>query len=262
MTRLPKLPTDELVFSPHPHPATHITVVANDHFYNLRVIVDGEGVSVADLEAQIWAIADDAAARGQGEGVSALSGDGRDAWTNAREHLLTLDPVNRATLTAIEDSLFLLALDSQTLKSAEYVSSSPTRETPDLDAHIVAASSGSGTGRNRWWDKGMSIVVESNSRGTIIGEHSPVDALIPSTICDYVLAENVAAEQGASRRGQATAPVDKLDWVVDTKTKDSIVKAEATVAAIAQDSEGKMLWYDEYGADWIKKVGASPSFIF
>ncbi|KAL8286545.1 hypothetical protein RQP46_004562 [Phenoliferia psychrophenolica] len=255
VTRLPKHPTDELVHSPHPHPARHITVVANDHFYNLDVVApDGEAVPVEALEAQIWAIADDAAARGTGEGVSVLSGDDRGTWTNAREHLLSLDPQNRKTLTAIEDSLFLLALDAETLKSAEYVTSSPTRDTPDLDAHVVAASTGAAGGRNRWWDKGVSIVVENNSRGSIIGEHSPADALIPSTICDYILAEPIASE-GPSRRGQATAPVDKLDWVVDAKTIESIAHAEGTVAAIASDSEGKMLWFDEYGADWIKKVG-------
>ncbi|KAK4701996.1 hypothetical protein P7C70_g4233, partial [Phenoliferia sp. Uapishka_3] len=254
VTRIPKLPTDELVYSPHPHPSTHVTVLANDNFYNLQVLADGEVVPLETLEAQIWAIADDATARGTGEGVSVLSGDNRDDWTTSREHLLALDPQNRKSLTEIENSLFLLALDSSTAKSEKYVSSSPTRDTTDLDAHIVAASSGHGTGRNRWWDKAMTLVVENNGRGSMIGEHSPVDALIPSTICDFVLAESVG-EQGASMRGQAVAPVEKLDWVVDQKTKDSIIRAQRVVEAVAKDSDGKMLWFDEYGADWIKKVG-------
>lgn len=217
---------------------------------------DGEALPLAALEAQLWAIADDAAARGPGEGVGVCSGDGRDEWTAAREHLLALDPQNRATLTAIEDSLFVLALDSQTLQSAEYVSSSPTVATPDLDAHIVAASSGSGTGRNRWWDKAVTLVVENNGRGSMIGEHSPCDALIPSTVCDYLLAEGLG-ESGASMRGKAEAEVEKLSWVLDAKAEESIVKARAVVTEIAADSDGKMLWYDEYGADWIKKVGKS-----
>ena len=229
--------------------------------------VSGDPLPTEQLEASLWAIADDAAQRGPAkDAVGALSGDDRDSWTRARENLLALSPANRATATAIEDSLFVLALDPSTLKSERYVSSSPSRDTPDLDAHIRVASSANGTGRNRWWDKAVQIVVENSGRATMIGEHSPCDALIPSIVCDYALAEDLDAS-GASRRGakhvaDATSGIKKLEWVVDESTREAIDHASKTVAEISADSEGRMLWYDEYGAGWIKTVGESVAALF
>ncbi|ORY88754.1 acyltransferase ChoActase/COT/CPT [Leucosporidium creatinivorum] len=255
VTRVPGLPTDSLVHSPHPHPSSFIIVSVNDHFYKLPVTTkEGDAIPLATLEANIWAIADDAGSRAPGAGVGACSGDSRDAWTDAREHLLALDPQNRANITTIEDSLFVLSLDAHTIKSAEYKSSSPKTQTPDLDAHIVSASSSAGTGRNRWWDKGIAVAVETNGRASMIGEHSPCDALIPSIVADYVLAEGVAAE-GQSMRGKGETALERLEWKLDAKAEENIEKAVATVAAIAKDSDGKMLWFDEYGVEWIKKIG-------
>lgn len=255
ITRIPQIPSDNLVHSPHPHPATFITVIANDHYYKLPVVADSQGIALATLENRIWAIADDAASRPQGEGVGVCSGEQRDEWTKAREHLLALDPQNRTTITAIEDSLFVLSLDSHTVRSSTYQSSSPVTQTPDLDAHIVHASSSAGTGRNRWWDKAVTISVENNGRASMIGEHSPCDALIPSIVCDYVLSEGLASE-GVSMRGASGEPAERLEWVLDAIAKENVVKAQRIIHDIAADSDGKMLWYDEYGAEWIKKVGS------
>ncbi|KPV76238.1 uncharacterized protein RHOBADRAFT_34865 [Rhodotorula graminis WP1] len=258
VTRLPQMPTDTLVHVPYPHPSPNIIVMALDHFYVLRVVdaASGDPLPTSELEAQLWAIAEDAQRRGAApDPVGLLSADDRDSWTVAREHLLSVSPVNRASCTAVEDSLFVLSLDNYTLASAEYVSSSPSRNTPDLDAHIRNASSANGTGRNRWWDKAVGVHVEANGRASMVGEHSPCDALIPSIVCDYALAENLDPQQ-PSRRGAHVAEAPKpLKWVVDDVTREAIAKAGKTVEELAADSEGKMLWYDEYGAGWIKQVG-------
>ncbi|GAA6058072.1 hypothetical protein JCM3770_002247 [Rhodotorula araucariae] len=257
VTRLPQIPTDTLVHAPYPHPCPNIVVMALDHSYVLRVVdpVSGDPLSASELEAHLWAIAEDASRRGAApDPVGVLSADDRDSWTVAREHLLSLSPVNRASCTAMEDSLFVLSLDNYTLKSAKYVSSSPTRDTPDLDAHIRNASSANGTGRNRWWDKAVGVHVEANGRASMVGEHSPCDALIPSIVCDYALAENLDAA-APSRRGAVSEVPQRLEWVVDDRTREAIRKASKTVEDLAADSEGKMLWYDEYGAGWIKSVG-------
>lgn len=255
VTRLPGLPTDSLVHAPHPHPTNYVVVSAKDHVYKLSVLNKdaSEQVSLETIEADLWSIAEDAAFRPTGEGVGALSGDARDTWTAAREHLLALDPKNRASVTAIEDSLFAVSIDDFTVESDEYVTSSPETRTPDLDAHIRYGSSSAGTGRNRWWDKGVSIAFENNGRGTMIGEHSPCDALIPSIVADYALAEGVT--EGPSMKGKGSTSIERLEWVLDDKARSDIDKAVATIGELAQDSDGKMLWYDEYGVEWIKKTG-------
>lgn len=154
----------------------------------------------------------------------------------------------------IEDSLFVLSLDAHTLKSEVYATSSPETLTPDLDAHILNSCSGAGTGRNRWWDKAVSIHVESNGRAGMVGEHSPCDALIPSIVADFVLAESTT--EGPSQKGKGSMEtIERLEWVLDAGANENIAKAVKTVEALVEDSEAKMLWYDEYGVEWIKKVG-------
>jgi len=259
------MPTDTLVHVPYPHPSPNIIVMALDHFYVLRVVdaASGDPLPTTELEAQLWAIAENAQRRGAApDPVGLLSADDRDSWTVAREHLLSVSPVNRASCTAVEDALFVLSLDNYTLASAEYVSSSPSRDTPDLDAHIRNASSANGTGRNRWWDKAVGVHVEANGRASMVGEHSPCDALIPSIVCDYALAENLDAQQPSRRGAPVAEPPKPLEWVVDDVTREAIAKAGKTVEELAADSEGKMLWYDEYGAAWIKQVGASVLCVF
>lgn len=229
--------------------------MALDHFYKVRVIEqDGvTAVPIEEVERRLGAVAADAKTRGRGDGVGACSGDGRDEWTAAREHLLSLGEQNKSTIKAIEDCLFVVSLDAHTLKSTSYASSSTTRDSPDLEAHILNASVGAGNGRNRWWDKGISISVESNGRGGMLGEHSPVDALIPSIVCDYVLAEHT---NGAPLAQPTSAtPVERLDWTLDDQARQNIAAAEKTIEALAADSEGRMLWFDEYAVDWIKAHG-------
>jgi len=247
-----------MVHSPHPHPARHIVVMANDHFYSLDVVSsDGNGILPSELEKGLWAIAEDAMKRGPAEtSVGVLSGDDRDSWTTTREHLLSISSVNRASVTQIEDSLFVLSLDPYTLKSPQFKTSYSDLSKPstDLDAHILNASTAGGSGKNRWWDKAVGIHVESNGRASMVGEHSPCDALIPSIVADYALAEDLDPK-GESQRGKGGEVKGPYEWVVDDKIKQAAEKAEKTVGEIAKDSEGRMLWFDEYGAGWIKNVG-------
>jgi len=251
-----------MVHSPHPHPAKHIVVMANDHFYSLDVVTsDGNGIAPSELEKGLWAIAEDAMNRGPAAtSVGVLSGDDRDSWTATREHLLSLSPTNRASVTQIEDSLFVLSLDPYTLKSRQFKTSysDPSKPSTDLDAHILNASTAGGSGKNRWWDKAVGIHVESNGRASMVGEHSPCDALIPSIVADYALAEDLDPK-GESQRGKGGEFKGPYEWVVDDKIKEAAEKAEKTVQEIAKDSEGRMLWFDEYGAGWIKNVGELTS---
>lgn len=249
------MPVDGLVHTPHPNLSKFIVVSVHDHFYKIDVVAeDGTGIDVKTIEKKIWAVVEDASSRQVGPGVGACSGSGRDEWTAAREHLLTLDPVNRTTISNIEDSLFVLSLDAYTVQSDVYTSSSPINQTTDLDAHIRSASAAGGKGRNRWWDKSISVSVESSGRASMVGEHSPCDALIPAIVAEFVLAEGIDASP--SLRGEKIeGAFERLDWALDAKALANIKAAEKTVEELVADSDGKMLHYDEYGVDWIKKVG-------
>lgn len=116
--------------------------------------------------------------------------------------------------------------------------------------------------------------VESNTRASVVGEHSPCDALIPGIISDYMLAEGMGKPKGppkktlvATHNGSSgkdaeqdkitleDLDITRLSWKTGAKIVNAIEQAEKTVEKIVEDSEGLMLWFDEYGADWMKKQG-------
>jgi carnitine O-acetyltransferase len=165
-----------------------------------------------------------------------------------RERLLALK--NRPTLDNIESSLFALSLDTHTLESQ------PTSDPlirPSLDAHVQNCASGH-AGRNRWFDKALSIVIETDGRAGMMGEHSPCDALIPSVIVDYVVAEPVDTSRFDAQPSR-TDGWKRLEWNVDEELQTEIQQCEERNWKIVEDSDASQLWWSEYGADWIKKIG-------
>ncbi|KAN0061504.1 hypothetical protein ACQY0O_006351 [Thecaphora frezii] len=260
VTRIPALPHDWNTATPHPAPARHVTVIVRDNYYELEVLrKDGTVLGVDSIEKALWDIVEDAK-RCDGEGVGVLSSDHRDTWTHAREHLLTLSPVNRASVNSIEDSLFSVSLDSSVLALPEGYPAPPHSSTPVwVDAAARNVSGAGRGGHNRWFDKALTLVVEPNGRAGIMGEHSPCDALIPSIICDFAAAEPCPAPGSAIPTEQSSsgesAGWKKLEWVVDDQLKHSIAKSEEEAQKLIKESDIRMLWFDEYGADWIKKYG-------
>lgn len=216
-------------------------------------------LGIDSVEKALWDIVQDAQS-GDGEGVGVLSSDQRDTWTQTREHLLSLSPTNRKSINSIEDSLFCVSLDSSVLALSEGHPAPAHACTPKWVDALARNCSGAGRGgHNRWFDKALTIVVEPNGRAGMMGEHSPCDALIPSIVCDFAAAEacpapgtELPAELTSAGEGAAWK---KLSWVVDKQTQQSIITSGQNAVQAATHSDIRTLWFDEYGADWIKKVG-------
>ncbi|KAE8215189.1 hypothetical protein CF327_g1503 [Tilletia walkeri] len=258
ITRIPSMPHD---WNSSPSgKARHITVIVRDNYYDLEVLAqDGKTIlGPAEIEKSLWDIVEDAK-RGDGAGVGVLSADARDTWAQNREHLLSVSPVNRTTLNSIEDSLFAIALDSSVLPvPSNHPVGNPASASPAYVDALARNCSGAGRGgHNRWFDKAMTLIFEPNGRAGLAGEHSPCDALIPSIVADYAsgvpcppLSESLPSAPFAN--GGAWK---KLEWVLDSTTQKALVEAEERAGLICADSDIRELWFDEYGSEWIKKVG-------
>lgn len=162
-------------------------------------------------------------------------------------------------MTAIEDSLLMVNLDHCT-----YVSS--TGDSFEVQSHLHNVRSGTAA-RNRWFDKGISLIVESNGRAGMTGEHSPVDALVPSIVADYSLAENIQSDPEwppvqPIRAHEATAAQhwERLDWVFDDTLLAECSRAEERARAIIADSDDNVFWFSSYGTDWIKNLGKPKNY--
>lgn len=110
---------------------------------------------------------------------------------------------------------------------------------------------------NRWYDKALTVAVESNGRAGMLGEHSPCDALIPSMIVDYAIAEHIdaAAFEAASTVNEDDKKWRRLDWEVDNALLGEVEAAKGRAKKVIADSDPSQLWFGEYAAEWMKAVG-------
>jgi carnitine O-acetyltransferase len=184
------------------------------------------------------------------------------------KYLLSLSNKNHATLKVIQQSILTVSLDSHTLglHPPDNVHTSPTppalNSPAEIDCHLHNIRS-SINARNRWFDKGYTIIVETNTRAGSMGEHSPVDALVPSIVADYAVSQSIVPEAFSlpepppffSDRDLDITGWERLDWVTDERIKTECIVAESRARALIADSDDSVLWFSDYGAYWIKSIG-------
>lgn len=144
--------------------------------------------------------------------------------------------------------MLILCLDDTTLKAV-----SPEHE---LQSHLHAIRSGIGA-RNRWFDKAMSVIVDPCTRAGMMGEHSPVDALVPSIVAEYALVDDVPVGDVTFDDHATIDARDKwhrLEWVIDDNIQSAIVKAQESALAAIEDSDDSVHWFADFGSDWIKNT--------
>lgn len=104
-------------------------------------------------------------------------------------------------------------------------------------------------------------MLETTGRTSLLGEHSPVDALIPSYAVDYVLSRPI---ENRSHSKETSLPKEgdgwrRLEWVVDDAMSREIEACQERNKAIIEDSDNSQLYWGEFATDWIKKNGRPPS---
>lgn len=110
-------------------------------------------------------------------------------------------------------------------------------------------------------DKPLSFVVDPLTRAGAMGEHSPVDALVPSIVTEYVIVKGVSHDSFISPpeavSGEPSTPSGwrGLGWITDDRIEEEFVGAEGRAKAIIADSDDNVFHFSAYGADWIKVRG-------
>ncbi|EIW57547.1 acyltransferase ChoActase/COT/CPT [Trametes versicolor FP-101664 SS1] len=252
-----------------------ILVMVADWMYAVEAIApSGDPIPAAAIERRLRAIVSDAESR-QKRGecavpLSVLTTDDRDRWADNLAHLLSLSPANRSIFTTITNSAIAVSLDNY----AYDLPKSQRTSDPDLTAHLHNIRSGHNDrpGHNRWYDKAFTLIVEANTRAGVLGEHSPVDALVPSIIADYAIVQGVdeaafpsalhaddsSVQSGDAAGGYLVSGWERLDWVVDAKIEAECAEAARRAKAIVDDSDNDELVFDAYGVDWIKEARLPP----
>lgn len=128
-----------------------------------------------------------------------------------------------------------------------------------LDSHVHTIRGTTQNVSNRFFDKPFTLIVDPSTRAGASGEHSPVDALVPSIVAEYGVVQGVDAqafelrgtENGADAKGW-----ERLDWVADEKMWKECRTATERANAIIDNSDDSVLWFDKFGSNWIKSFGS------
>ncbi len=243
-TRLPGTDKDRIV-THGPDDARHIVVFRGQRIYPLQVIdEDGRWLSEGEVRAHLTAIvaasdAADAAGTPVPWNVAALTSRERNTWAEARLELAS-DPTNRQTLDLMERALFHLCLDINAY--------------PDFTSLARAALHG-GRG-NRWFDKSFSLIVDTDGRLCLHGEHSPVDAGTWCPLMDRIGTPRhdvVDIPEGL----QGVAP-RALSWNVGEGLAARIASAEAAHQAAIDNLDLQVVHFDAFGKNHIKTLKTGP----
>ncbi|KAG0706775.1 acyltransferase ChoActase/COT/CPT [Suillus ampliporus] len=286
--RLPRAGADVLATrNPQSEHAQDVMIMLHDFVYTIRVCEDDRTpLPVQTIENRIRAVVLDVIKRMEaGESavpVGVLTSDDRDRWTENYQHLHSLSPTNASTLRAINESIMALSLDHYTAMPCHYPtptspssSQSSHASVPALDsdaefhAHLHNTRSPP-QARNRWFDKCLTLSLERNTRAGAMGEHTPVDALVPSVVFDYSVAAGIDSStfsdpvphpltlEETRLRDDDEKGWTRLDWVTDQRIESQIREAEGRAQALINNSEAGVLDFGEYGADWIGSVARLP----
>ncbi|KAF8941640.1 acyltransferase ChoActase/COT/CPT [Dissophora ornata] len=244
--RVAELPRDRIVTT-WPSNANYVAVMMRDQIF--KVPVEGpnrERVSVKAIEQQLKHVVEavnNMPAEEKQPAVGVLTSENRDTWAKARQTMLGLSPLNHASFDLINHALFVICLDDY----------SSDRDI-DVSHHNIFHA---GDAHNRWFDKSMQFIFESNGRAGINGEHTPADAVIPGRILDEIVRNEKHAEPHNPSSVQLQ-PVEHVKFVINDEVKETIKQAEVNAKKMIDNVDSCLIHFNEYGSNWLKSVKCSP----
>ena len=164
----------------------------------------------------------------------------RDQWATCYQHLQAIHPDNKSSLSIIENALFCVCFDDLMCDGF------------DQQLNVIAHGL---DGHNRWFDKSFNVIVMKDGQIGINGEHSPLDALIPSYMFHacYLKESQLEWEQGCS-----TSDPVHLPFVIDQTISSYIQLAQKETTLLINSSDCGVAHFKAYGKSFMKKANMSP----
>ena len=164
--------------------------------------------------------------------------DNRDKWTDIRQEMCK-SSLNAMSLERIESSMFLVSLDRNSPVTRE--------EVGRLLWH--------GDGHDRFFDKSMQFIVFANGKAGFNGEHSMMEAVPTSKICEFIvegMSKNSISLEGFS--SHSTPKMLAFENLSSAHFESSHKRLMKDIA----DHEMCTLVYGRYGKGLLKTFGLSP----
>jgi carnitine O-acetyltransferase len=112
-------------------------------------------------------------------------------------------------------------------------------------------------GGNVWWDKSLNIIVESNGRIGVNGEHSPCDAFACTMVFEYALRTPIQNDEKYAPTSVVKEP-HEIEFIVDQHLIECMQNAQHRIDQVIDDSDSTLFYFTHYGTDFIKSVKLHP----
>jgi carnitine O-acetyltransferase len=264
VTRIPEWKVDRLE-STFPCLSTHIVVLVNGLIFKLdiyKTFPDGTRKinSMEEIEYQLTQLVNFKEFTKHPD-FTHLTGCHRDLWTEFRQGLIKHSYTNLQSLETIESALFSVSLDDNVI-------SSDIREQYHATFH--------GNGSNRWFDKSLNFNLSACGMLGMNGEHSPLDALIPSQFFDYCVSQPFDWNKDTSNEFNSNSLRSEPEiWKAKGLVKDIhrpqqllfdipsgllalIQQGRQQLNQVISNSDSRIVIYKSYGSEFIKKQGKVP----
>ncbi|KAG7243771.1 hypothetical protein INR49_009012, partial [Caranx melampygus] len=248
--RVPGLKTDSLVFhAKTPNAPKHISVVHNGQFFALGVYNnDGSLLTADQIYIQLERICK-ASPHTTTEPVGILTTQYRDIWSRAYT-CLSQDETNRESLSAIERSIFTVCLDN----------AKPRRSDEMRQSAILQMLHGGGSqcnSGNRWFDKGLQIIVGEDGTCGANGLHSAADGTVCMGLGDLTV--TFMMKPKTTRPPEEPLPMpQKLHFNITPEIKKDIEEAKQHIDKMVRDLTLRITTFKHFGKNALKALKLSP----
>ncbi|BFZ05970.1 hypothetical protein BsWGS_09009 [Bradybaena similaris] len=231
-----------------PRQPKHIIVIHNNHLFSVDVYGDqGKPLSVSQLSQQLDNCVN--LSKEPGAPVGILTSMDRTTWGKVYAGMLN-DKTNKACLESIQSSMFAVCLDG------------PQPETDgdpiELATSIVLHGGGSQAySANRWFDKTMQFILSQDGYIGLNYEHTAAEASAVINLIDHVLGF-LEKKKEPSMAAQTIHPPKQLCFNISSKTQEIIDRGLEEIDSAVNDLMLRVLFFKDYGKDFIKKHKLSP----
>uniref|UniRef100_A0A146KXC3 Carnitine O-acetyltransferase n=1 Tax=Lygus hesperus TaxID=30085 RepID=A0A146KXC3_LYGHE len=243
--RQPWKPKDKVLYHPN---SEHIVVLYRNNFFKVQVMKSGNIIKPSEMLVALKEIAADLS---DGPAVGILTSENRDRWADVYEEL-NKDSVNACTIKDIEESLFILCIDTKTLQGYK----------TDVDttaANLVHGGGSVANSSNRWNDKTIQFIIGKDSGWGLNYEHSPAEGQAIARLMDHIIDHMECESPGDS---SICPKPTKLTFCLNDCIQEAIQKASTNLGKITGDLEFNCIKFTDFGKNAVKKLKVSPdSFI-
>lgn len=239
--RIPKLEKDEYSVGAFDKKNNHVVVLHKKNVYKVNVSdAEGNRYTSKEIGAAIESIF--SSEDSEGENIGIFTTAERDKAASIYEHLM-VSKVNADNLQTIADSIIVISIDEESADSKETVK------------NLLV------NGNNRYYDKGIEIVINKNGEVGFNIEHTGIDGTTSFAVFNFVnegLSKDVSeAEQAADH-----PHVQKLAWEISEEMKDTLANLQKENEEAIKDFYLDLRIFDDFGSDQIKKLKISPDAFF